>query len=196
MKLGEMVRFDEKGLVPAIVQDANGGEVLMLAYMNREALELTVETGVAHYYSRSRGKLWRKGETSNNTQDLVAARLDCDADTVLFRVMQQGPACHTGVRTCFGDAGAGVLAKLHATLRERKQTSGQASKLSYTQKLLADAELVAAKLREETEEVITAPDRDNLRWECADLLYHLLVRMVAEDITPDDVFAELRGRMK
>ncbi len=189
------VRFNDQGLVPTIAQDADTGAVLMLAWSNADSLHAALREGVGCYWSRSRGKLWRKGETSGNTQELVAARLDCDADTVLFRVRQQGPACHTGAQTCFGATAADVLARLHATLCERKAGQG-AGPPSYTQKLLADPQLVAAKLREETEEVISAPDRENLRWECADLLYHLLVRMVAEDITPDDVFAELRSRMK
>jgi phosphoribosyl-ATP pyrophosphohydrolase/phosphoribosyl-AMP cyclohydrolase len=180
------VAFNDQGLAPTIVQEARTREVLMLAWSNSQSLAAALREGVGCYWSRSRQELWRKGATSGNTQRLVAARFDCDRDCALFSVEQNGPACHTGMRTCFGDARADVMSKLHQTLMTRKSSMG-AGPRSYTQQLLADPEMVAAKLREETEEVITAPDRDNLRWECADLLYHLLVRMTAN---------ELRSRMR
>jgi len=101
MKILDTIKFDAQGLVPAIVQDRETGEVLMLAYMNREAIELTVSTGNAHYYSRSRKKLWRKGETSGHVQSVEELRADCDADTILIKVIQKGAACHKGYRSCF-----------------------------------------------------------------------------------------------
>lgn len=187
--------FNDAGLIPTIAQDVSSGDVLMLAWSNAESLRIALGEGVGCYWSRSRKTLWRKGETSGNTQRLVAARFDCDRDTVLFKVEQRGPACHTGMDTCFGDSAGGVLNELFATLTQRKETMGQSAETSYTQKLITDPALVAAKLREETEEVIIAPDLENLRWECADLIYHLLVRMVAAGVTPDEVTDELRGRM-
>ena len=101
MSVSEDIRYDERGLIPVVAQDTNTGEILMLAYANEEALAKTVETGEAHYHSRSRGELWRKGATSGNTQKVVEVRLDCDGDAVLVVVDQTGPACHTGARTCF-----------------------------------------------------------------------------------------------
>ena len=125
------VRFDADGLVPVVAQDVLSGDLLMLAYANREALELTLSTGNAHYFSRSRKALWRKGETSGHTQEVAEVRLDCDGDTVLYRVRQTGPACHTGTRTCFTsrlepggategpDHGAHLLQRLAATVAQR-----------------------------------------------------------------------------
>ncbi|MCB9866944.1 MAG: bifunctional phosphoribosyl-AMP cyclohydrolase/phosphoribosyl-ATP diphosphatase HisIE [Phycisphaerales bacterium] len=187
------VAFDERGLVPTIVQEARTREVLMLAWSNADSLAVALREGVGCYWSRSRRELWRKGATSGHTQRLVAARWDCDRDCVLFTVEQTGPACHTGTPTCFGSTSGGVLAELEATLAERKAGAG---KKSYTQRLLADAELLAGKLREETEEVIVAPNYENLRWECADLIYHLMVRMVADGMTVREVMDELRGRVR
>src|SRR5687768_9166186 len=127
------LRFDSAGLVPVVTQERGTGEVLMLAYANREALQRTVETGEAHYFSRSRSSLWRKGETSGNVQQVDEVRLDCDGDSVLYRVRQTGPACHTLERTCFHRAveGAGLvpaghagdmLARLEEIVRERDET--------------------------------------------------------------------------
>jgi phosphoribosyl-ATP pyrophosphohydrolase len=187
------VRFDERGLVPTIVQDDETGDVLMLAYSNAESLRNALGRGEGWYWSRSRRKLWRKGETSGHTQQLVRAALDCDRDTALFRVRREGPACHRGTATCFGDARPPVLASLARILESRKDGDARAS---YTARLLADASLVAAKLREETEEVIEATDRDHLAWECADLIYHLMVRMTAEGVSLARVEAELRSRFR
>lgn len=188
--------FNDQGLIPTIVQDAHSRAVLMLAWSNAESLRAALRDGIGCYWSRSRRQLWRKGATSGHTQRLIAARLDCDQDCVLLRVEQIGPACHTGMGSCFGDVRGDVVAELQKTLAERKATASQVEKHSYTQRLLADPQELAAKLREETEEVIIAPDRENLRWECADLLYHLLVRMTADDLTAEDVFNELRSRMQ
>jgi phosphoribosyl-ATP pyrophosphohydrolase/phosphoribosyl-AMP cyclohydrolase len=189
------VAFNEAGLVPTIAQDAHRGDVLMLAWSNADSLRIALREGVGCFWSRSRGELWRKGETSGHVQKLVAARFDCDRDTLLFRVEQTGPACHTGVDTCFGDRRGGVFEELYGTLHSRLISADSAAKPSYTQQLLRDPARLAEKLREETEEIIVAPNRDNLRWECADLIYHLFVKMVAAGLTPAEVEAELRGRM-
>jgi phosphoribosyl-ATP pyrophosphohydrolase/phosphoribosyl-AMP cyclohydrolase len=191
------IAFDASGLVPTVVQDQVSREVLMLAWSSAESLRVALGEGAGCYWSRSRQALWRKGATSGNTQMLHAARFDCDRDCVRFEVTQTGPACHTGTPTCFGDARPNVLADLFETLTARKRTAAaDDAKPSYTQRLLADTELLTSKLREETEEVIVAPDRENLRWECADLIYHLLVNMAANNVAPDEVFDELRGRMR
>ena len=185
------VKFDDRGLVPTVVQDAGSGQVLMLAYSNAESLGRALYEGRGWYWSRSRKKLWRKGATSGNSQELVSARWDCDGDTVLFQVRQTGPACHTGVATCFGPAAKPVLPALERTLQQRQ---ADPERKSYTQKLLDDPELLAAKLREETLEVIEAVDRPHVTWECADLLYHLMVRMTRDGITLDQVQQELHSR--
>ncbi|MCB9850140.1 MAG: phosphoribosyl-AMP cyclohydrolase [Phycisphaerales bacterium] len=192
----ECIAFNSDGLVPTVVQDAASRDVLMLAWSNAESLLTSLVEGVGCYWSRSRKELWRKGATSGHTQRLVAARFDCDRDCIRFTVEQTGPACHTGTPTCFGDAQRDVLDDLYATLAQRKATANSGAKPSYTQKLMADRELLASKLREETEEIIVSPDRENLRWECADLLYHLLVRMAADDLAPGEVMDELRSRMR
>ncbi|GJM23799.1 MAG: hypothetical protein DHS20C16_02140 [Phycisphaerae bacterium] len=192
----QSVSFDASGLVPTIVQDARTGDVLMLAYSNAESLRAALSEGVGCYWSRSRKNLWRKGETSGNTQRLVSARFDCDRDAILFRVDQVGPTCHTGSPTCFGPRTYDTCADVHRTLTDRFAELANTSKPSYTQKLLSDPDLLASKLREEIEEVIVSPDRSNLRWECADVLYHLCVKMVADGVTPEQVVAELRSRIK
>jgi phosphoribosyl-AMP cyclohydrolase / phosphoribosyl-ATP pyrophosphohydrolase len=174
------VVYDERGLVPCVVQDWGSGEVLMLAYMDADALARTRETGELHLYSRSRGQAWHKGETSGNVQAVRALRLDCDGDTVLALVEPAGPACHTGERTCFhrgelAPAPYETLPTLERTLRERalKRPEG-----SYTVTLLDDPELTGAKVREEAEEVVRAAREESderVDEEAADLLYHLLV---------------------
>ncbi len=192
----QSVQFDGAGLIPTIVQDTRSGDVLMLAYSNEESLRLALSEGVGCYWSRSRKSLWRKGETSGHTQRLVSARFDCDRDAILFGVEQVGATCHTGSPTCFGPRTFDTCVEVHRTLQDRFASLTQIDKLSYTQKLLTDPELLAGKLREEIEEVIASPDRDNLRWECADVLYHLCVKMVADGVTPEQVVAELRSRIK
>jgi phosphoribosyl-ATP pyrophosphohydrolase len=185
------VRFDDRGLVPTIVQDASSGEVLMLAYGSAESLTRALERGEGWYRSRSRGELWRKGETSGHTQQLIQARYDCDRDTVLFRVRQNGPACHLERDSCFGDAAPAVVDRLSSTIAQRASAPGTRS---YTRRLLDDPELLASKLHEETGEVIEARERDHLAWECADLLYHLMVRMQAGGVSWRRVEHELRSR--
>jgi phosphoribosyl-ATP pyrophosphohydrolase/phosphoribosyl-AMP cyclohydrolase len=177
----ERVVYDERGLVPCVVQDWGTGEVLMLAYMNERALARTRETGELHLHSRSRDELWHKGATSGNVQIVKALRIDCDGDTVLALVEPAGPACHTGERTCFHhgelsqSAPAEVLPALERTIRERSQERPAGS---YTVELLEDPQLVGAKVMEEAEEVARAAREESderVDEEAADVIYHLLV---------------------
>ena len=176
----EAIAYDERGLVPCVIQDAATGEVLTLAYMNAEALERTRATGELHLWSRSRGELWRKGATSGNTQAVRALRYDCDADAVLALVDPAGPACHTGARTCFhnGDLEAvahEALPGLERTIAERAE---QRPEGSYTAELLAEPARVGEKVREEAEEVARAAREESgerVAEEAADVLYHLAV---------------------
>lgn len=185
--------FDDRGLVPTIVQDDRSGEVLMLAWSNAESIGRALESGQAWYWSRSRHELWRKGATSGNEQELLEARYDCDRDAVLFRVRRHGPACHRGTLSCFDARPEPVLSELESLIRNRAERPAAGS---YTQRLIRDPDLVAAKLREEAEEVIEASEPDHLAWECADLLYHLLARMRAGGISLDAVERELRSRVR
>ena len=177
----ERVVYDERGLVPCVVQDWTTGEVLMLAYMNELALTRTRETGELHLHSRSRDELWHKGATSGNVQVVKALRIDCDGDTVLALVEPAGPACHTGERTCFHrgelsqSAPAEVLPALERTIRERAQDRPAGS---YTVELLDNPQLVGAKVMEEAEEVARAAREESDERgdeEAADVIYHLLV---------------------
>ena len=192
------VRFDSHGLVPAIVQDAATGAVLMLAYMDREALAATVRTSEVHFHSRSRGRLWRKGETSGNVLHLVELDLDCDADALLVRVHPAGPACHTGEATCFGpaeDTLCAFLSRLAALLRERRRDLPEGS---FTTDLFrGGAPAIAAKLREEAEEAARAYEaegRDRAVAELTDLLYVMLVLATDLGVTPADVRASLEAK--
>lgn len=188
------------GLIPVIAQDCDTGEVLMLAYMNEEALELTKKTGFMHYWSRSRKKIWKKGEVSGNVQRVCSLCLDCDGDALLALVEQEGNACHTGRYSCFfnvisGD-GRPIALELWNVLEDRKRNPLDGS---YTCQLLDDEERRLKKIAEEaTEVVLAAKDRDKqeLTHECADLIYHLMVVMVANDVSLSDVLKELRGRRK
>jgi phosphoribosyl-ATP pyrophosphohydrolase/phosphoribosyl-AMP cyclohydrolase len=198
------VHFDDRGLVPVVVQDVVSGAVLMTAWANREALVRTLESGEAWFWSRSRRALWKKGESSGNTLGIDSLALDCDGDTVLARVVPRGPTCHLGTRTCFelADAlgGSGVpptleLGWLAEVLRQRADADPA---VSYTARLLARGlERVAQKVGEEATEVVIAalrqPD-DKLVGETADLLYHLLVLLQARGIPPAAVAAELARR--
>lgn len=185
--------FDEKELVPTVVQDDDSGDVRMIACSNAESLKTALRTGRGWYYSRSRKELWRKGATSGNTQELVTARWDCDRDAVLFRVIQTGSTCHTGQDNCFRIASHNVFNRLDATLegRAQKQSTG-----SYTRRLLDDPLLVNAKLREEIEEVIEADSFDEVAWEVADVLYHVLVKARSRDVSLARLCDELRSRMR
>ena len=205
LAIGDLT-YDAAGLIPAVVQQAGTGEVLMVAYMNAESLAKTVETGFTWFWSRSRQKYWQKGESSGHVQKVREIRYDCDADCLLVTVDQVGPgACHTGERSCFyrvlgeGEAlapGLGrELAELYDVLESRRDASPEES---YTAKLLSGPEdSLLKKIAEESGEVIMAAkdhDRDHLRYEIADLVYHLLVVMVREGLSPDDLAAELHGR--
>ena len=184
-----MVKFDEKGLVPAVVQEENG-QVLMLAYMNEESLKKTLETGYTWFFSRSRQKLWQKGETSGNVQKVKEISYDCDGDTLLVRVHQTGVACHTGTYTCFSG---------------RKLMGGEDRRLnpvegSYTNYLFEKGQdKILKKVGEEAVETIIA-SKNNVRkeilYEMGDLWYHCLVLLAYHNISPEELFAELMGRRK
>jgi phosphoribosyl-ATP pyrophosphohydrolase/phosphoribosyl-AMP cyclohydrolase len=194
------IRFDEQGLVACVMQDAGTGEVLTLAYMNEEALARTRETGEVHFWSRSRGELWRKGATSGNTMRLRALRYDCDEDALVALVDPAGPACHTGERSCFfrgqTEPVAGeALAALERTIAERRAAGDTAG--SYTAELLADPPRIGEKVREEAEEVTRAAageSDERVAQEAADLLYHLSVLMASRGLGLRDAYAVLNGR--
>ena len=203
------VRFGADGLVPVVAQERRSGDVLMLAYADRDALARTLSTGEAHYYSRSRRAPWRKGETSGHVQRVVEVRLDCDGDAVLYRVDQTGPACHTGERTCFSsvlienqpdpvpgaDPGGHPLSRLAGTIARRAQERPDGS---YTVKLLdRGVAKIAQKVGEEAVETVvaaTAEDETRLAAETADLLYHLLVLLQARGVPLEQVWGELERR--
>lgn len=201
-RIDELVAYDDRGLVPCIVQDWRSGEVLMLAYMNSEALQRTRATGELHLYSRSREQAWHKGETSGNTQAVRALRLDCDGDTLLALVEPAGPACHTGERTCFhrGELEPGapheILPNLERTLHARAR---ERPVHSYTVTLLDDPALAGEKVREEAEEVTRAVREESderVDEEAADLLYHLLVLMYGRGRKLADAERVLDGRRR
>jgi phosphoribosyl-ATP pyrophosphohydrolase/phosphoribosyl-AMP cyclohydrolase len=187
------INYDERGLVPCIVQDWRTGEVLTLAYMNPEALARTRATGEMHFWSRSRRELWHKGASSGNTQHLKALRYDCDADTLLALVDPEGPACHTGERSCFyrGDAAAehapfSTLPALERTIAERAQHKPESS---YTAQLLADPARIGEKVQEEAEEVARAARQESderVAEEAADVLYHLSVLLASRQLRLQD----------
>jgi phosphoribosyl-ATP pyrophosphohydrolase/phosphoribosyl-AMP cyclohydrolase len=184
------------GLLPVIVQHADDGTVLMLGWANDEALAATERTSEAHFWSRSRDRLWRKGETSGNTMRVIEIGTDCDADAILYRVRPSGPACHTGTRSCFGEASrAGGLRELEATINARRGADPAAS---YTARLLSGGpRRPAEKVVEEAGEVAAASlagTDDELAAEAADLLYHLLVVLAARDLSLDRVLGVLEAR--
>jgi phosphoribosyl-AMP cyclohydrolase / phosphoribosyl-ATP pyrophosphohydrolase len=194
------ISYDERGLVPCVVQDWRTGEVLTLAYMNERALERTRATGELHLWSRSRNELWRKGETSGNTQTVRALRLDCDGDTLLALVEPAGPACHTGERTCFHQgeleppAPYETLPALERTLRARAK---ERPKGSYTVELLDDPERIGEKVMEEAEEVARAAreeSEERVDEEAADVIYHLLVLLHSRGRALTDAERVLDGR--
>jgi phosphoribosyl-ATP pyrophosphohydrolase/phosphoribosyl-AMP cyclohydrolase len=201
------IRWNEQGLVPAIVQDVNTRQVLMLAYMSEDSLQRTLNTGETWFWSRSRGELWHKGGTSGNTQRIVELRYDCDADTLLVLVEPAGPACHSGQQSCFYrrlsdeahiDApleASGVLPHLEAVIRDRKANPRPGS---YTCQLLeAGLSRILKKVGEEAIEVLIAAQsegNERLASELADLVYHALVLLAARDLAWADVEAELARR--
>ncbi|MCS7069656.1 MAG: bifunctional phosphoribosyl-AMP cyclohydrolase/phosphoribosyl-ATP diphosphatase HisIE [Meiothermus sp.] len=199
------VRFDASGLVPVVVQDVRTGQVLSLAYANREALEKTLQTRQSTFWSRSRGELWVKGLTSGNTQEVLEVALDCDQDAVLYKVIPHGPACHTGAESCFHDPLTPpahpplgeVLERVFRTIKQRLKTLPEGS---YVAKMhQAGLDRVLKKIGEEAGEVIIAaknPDPKELEWEAADLLFHLLLALAERGITPTDLAHTLWSRHK
>ena len=196
----DALAFDDRGLIPVVAQDARHGSVLMVAWANREALERTLKSGFVHYWSRSREALWKKGETSGNVQELVSLHADCDGDTLLARVQPRGPACHTGEATCFGE-GAGadrpdqILWKLWSVLESRLRERPEGS---YTTRLLDDENLRVKKLGEETAEVVAALSRGDpgVAEEAGDLIYHLMVALLAAGTSWDQVEEVLDRRRR
>lgn len=203
------IRFDQRGLVPAVVQDATTGEVLMVAWMNREALRLTRETGQVHFWSRSRQELWHKGATSGNFLNAREIRVDCDADTLLVKVDPEGPACHTGERSCFyrrlagtvSDApaavGGDILEELFGVILDRRKNRPAGS---YTAALFeAGEDEILKKIGEEAMEVVLAAKGqgdERLVSEVADLTYHLLVLLAARGLALSEVERELTKRRR
>ncbi len=199
----ELVTFDDRGLVPCVAQDAASGEVLTLAYASEESLRLTVESGEMHFFSRSRGKIWRKGEESGHVLKLVQLRIDCDGDAIVALVEPTGSACHTGERSCFYrqlDGGepepvaAEALAVLQRTLRSR---AAERPAGSYTVTLLDDPKLTGEKVEEEAEEVVRAAREESderVAEEAADLLYHLSVLLASREVSQAAVMEVLNGR--
>jgi len=198
----EKAKFDERGLICAIAQDAESGDVLMQAYMDEEALRLTLETGYAHYFSRSRNCLWKKGETSGHVQKVLGATFDCDRDCLLLQIEQTGAACHTGNRTCFfqeetEQEGAGVrfLSELERVIADRREHPVDGSYTSYLFERGIDK--IAKKVGEEAVETVIASkndDREEFVGECADLLYHLLVLLREKEVSLQDVCSVLKER--
>jgi phosphoribosyl-AMP cyclohydrolase / phosphoribosyl-ATP pyrophosphohydrolase len=196
------ISFDERGLVPVVVQDEASAEVLMLAYANRKALEMTLETGEMHFFSRSRDEIWRKGETSGATMTVNQLRYDCDGDAVLAIVAPVGPACHTGERTCFyrklgGEPHRVVHEALPALERTLASRAAERPEGSYTVELLDNPTMVGEKVEEEAEEVVRAAREETderVAEEAADVLYHLWVLLAARNVPPAAVFEVLNAR--
>jgi len=196
--LPEGLAYDDRGLVPVVVQDRASGDVLMLAWANAEALARTSETGLAHFWSRSRQSLWQKGETSGNRLRVMEIRTDCDRDAVLMVVEPTGPACHTGARTCFGDGtptAAGMLGELERVIADRAERRPEGS---YTARLLSGpADAALKKVGEEATEVVLAAKGDSdlrLAEETADLLFHLLVALKRRALPLTRALDVLRSR--
>ena len=216
MSLLEQLKFDKDGLVPCIAQEAATGEVLMLAYMNAEAVENTLRTGKVHYYSRSRAKQWLKGESSGHVQTVREIRYDCDGDTLLIKVDQQGAACHTGRHSCFfsvwdGDeividgqpevdvttvyAQQDILDAIYHVIQDRRRNPNEKS---YVNSLFTKGlDKILSKIGEEATEAAVAGkggDRDEIIYEVADLFFHTLILLGYYDLPPERIYAELRRR--
>jgi phosphoribosyl-ATP pyrophosphohydrolase/phosphoribosyl-AMP cyclohydrolase len=205
------IRWDAGGLAPVVIADATTGAVLTLAYANRDALERTLATRSTWLWSRSRGELWNKGATSGNTQRVVSVSVDCDGDALLYRVVPNGPACHTGAPSCFATTipldgaerppeGAGFASAISSLARTILSRKAHPVEGSYTAKLFAGGvDRIGKKIGEEATEVVIAAknaDRGELVWETADLLYHALVLLAERGVSLDDVGAELSRRAK
>ncbi|MED4224432.1 bifunctional phosphoribosyl-AMP cyclohydrolase/phosphoribosyl-ATP diphosphatase HisIE [Neobacillus cucumis] len=200
------VKFDEKGLVPAIIQDAETKEVLTLAYMNEESLQKTIESGETWFYSRSRQELWHKGATSGNTQTVASINYDCDQDALLVQVYPKGPACHTGAVSCFSErvvegqsslADYQILQSLEKVIIDRENERPEGAYTTYLFEKGVDK--ILKKVGEEAAEVIIAAknrDHEELRWEAADLLYHLQVLLVEQGLPFKEVLRTLEERHK
>ncbi len=203
------IKFDEKGLVPAIVQDVRTNAVVMLAYMNGESLARTVETGYTWFWSRSRQELWNKGATSGNLQKVVDISYDCDGDSLLVQVEQVGVACHTGAYSCFHnllwkrdnlpvpemDGIPGVLSELYRVIHEKRVNGGEKSYTKYL--FTAGQDKILKKVGEESAETIIASknnNKDEVLYEMSDLWYHCLVLLAYHNISPTELLAELGGR--
>jgi phosphoribosyl-ATP pyrophosphohydrolase/phosphoribosyl-AMP cyclohydrolase len=207
------LKYDNNGLIPAIIQDWKDGEVLMLAYMNEESLKKTIETGYTHFWSRSRNKLWKKGETSGNEQIVKEINYDCDNDTLLIKVEQKGVACHTGSRSCFysklneivsalprNDSGISsasqtVIDRVYEVILDRKRNVREGSYVSSLFKNGKDK--ILKKIGEEASEVVIGSKndkKDEIIYEIADLWFHSLVLLGYHDITPSEIYKELQKR--
>ncbi|RLA76447.1 MAG: bifunctional phosphoribosyl-AMP cyclohydrolase/phosphoribosyl-ATP pyrophosphatase [Epsilonproteobacteria bacterium] len=203
--------WQKNPIIPAIAQESKTNDILMLAYMNKEAYDLTLSSGYAHYFSRSKQRIWRKGESSGHTQKIDDILLDCDADTLILKIEQKGVACHTGRKSCFftsvmqnktildqeinTDAIYSVVDTLYHTVLERKNAPDSSN--SWTKKLLNDRTLLLSKIREEADELCVAVEKESdeqVIHEAADLLYHALVGLGLRDISPDRVKQELTSR--
>ena len=212
MKAINKIDWDKMdGLIPVVTQEVDTNEVLMLAYMDKEALELTLETNIAHYFSRSKQRIWKKGESSNHTQKIESIKVDCDNDTLLLKVIQNGVACHTGRKSCFftdlktntitteievdTTQAYGVVDTLYHTILEKKNDD---PKQSYTAKLLqGDENSMLKKVVEEAGEFTYAVkdnDIEEIIYEGADLMYHCLVAMASKNVSPDRIKQELTRR--
>ncbi len=207
--LKSSVKFDEKGLVPVVTQDTKTKEVLMVAYMNEEAFDKTIETGKVHYYSRSRSKLWLKGETSGHFQLVKSIKLDCDGDTILIEAEQIDAACHTGNKTCFfrtmvdGEwkaneeekPTAAILHEVYNVIVDRNINPKEGSYTNYL--FTKGLDKILKKVGEEAAEVIIAAknkSKEEIRYEVSDLMYHLMVLLVERGLTLEDIYGELKGR--
>jgi len=198
----EDLKFDDKGLIPAVVQDYFSKQVLTVAYMNRESLEISMREGRTCFFSRSRQQLWRKGETSGNTQEIVTIKADCDLDALVVEVIKKGPACHTGAESCFfnpvyqsEEHQDFSLEALYQLLEGRKTQPKEGSYTTYLFQKGMDK--ILKKVGEECTEVIVAGkggDREETIFEIADLAYHVMVLMVEMGIEPKDIFAQLESR--
>ena len=205
------IKFDEKGLVPAVAYDVISGEVVMMAYMNEESVKMTLESGYCTYFSRSRQTLWKKGETSGHLQKLRSMKLDCDGDTILLEIEQEGAACHTGNKTCFyreykdgewvpakeNTAIARAMALEYGVVKDRAESPVEGSYTNYL--LTKGVDKICKKVGEEaTECVIAAKNRayDELQWEAADLIYHMTVLLYELGMCWDDVGEKMLSRLK
>lgn len=201
----EKLKFDANGLIPAVAQDVKSGDVVMLAYMNKESLTETLKTGYATYFSRSRQQLWKKGETSGNVQRVREILYDCDGDALLLKIDQTGVACHTGEYSCFHNpltgkdesapASSHVLEELFEVIEDRKANPVPGSYTNYL--LEKGVEKICKKVGEEASETIIAAvkgSNDEVRYEASDLLYHLMVLIANQGMRPEELYDELRSR--